>query len=88
MYISEMLPTTDALRLAGDTLPDWARARLETADDLRGRHNSVEDRINHLEWIIDSIDDAITKANWRTGKKAELRDLIQTLSEGTDYNSP
>ena len=33
----------------------------------------------HLQGIVDGIQERITEANWRTGKKAELRELIESI---------
>ena len=42
---------------------------------------------DRLQGIVAGIHERITEANWRTGKKAELRDLVESivneLAEGT-----
>ena len=83
-------PTDEWLRLNRNSIAPEAADRIEAlidgALDLRGKHKSVDDRISDLEWRLDEISSKITQANWRTGKKAVLQDLIQSVSDLTDYN--
>ena len=83
-------PTDEWLRLNRNSIAPEAAERMEAlidgALDLKGKHQSVEDRISDLEWRLDEISSKITQANWRTGKKAELKDLIEAVNDLTDYN--
>jgi hypothetical protein len=40
---------------------------------------NAEERASELQCVVDDIRDEITEANWRTGKKAELRDLVEKI---------
>ena len=34
---------------------------------------------DRLQGVVDGIQERITEANWRTGKKAELRELVESI---------
>ncbi len=42
-------------------------------------HEEETERSEQLQSIIDGIEQCICEANWRTGKKAELRELIEAI---------
>ena len=54
------------------------RERAELLGKLIDAETDAE-RIGELENVIDGIRERITEANWRTGKKAELRDLVEAI---------
>ena len=59
----------------------WQRGDYEAADLLAlaldaGETQAEADR---LQSIVAGIHERITEANWRTGKKAELRDLVESI---------
>lgn len=51
---------------------DYERAELL---GLASELDAALDKVN----VLDAIYDRIVEANWRTGKKAELRDLIEQI---------
>jgi hypothetical protein len=40
---------------------------------------NAEERASELQCIVYDIRDEITTANWRTGKNAELRELVEKI---------
>jgi hypothetical protein len=74
MVYGELELTTEERRAwqAGDYLRAEA---LALAIDAGEDH----ERASELQCIVDDIRDEITAANWRTGKKAELRKLVESI---------
>jgi hypothetical protein len=60
--------------ISGDTEKAGMLARISDGMEL-------EDQRDNLQEKIDNILTLITEANWRTGKKAELVELIQAIQE-------
>ena len=59
----------------------YQRGDVERAE-LLGALMDQEDeseRADALQNVVDGIRERITEANWRTGKKAELRELIEAI---------
>jgi len=59
----------------------WQRGDYEAADLLALALDAGETQADadRLQSIVDGIQERITEANWRTGKKAELRDLVESI---------
>ena len=59
----------------------YQRGDIERAELLGALMDSQEEesRADSLQSIVDGIRDRITEANWRTGKKAELRELVEAI---------
>ena len=54
---------------------------IERAELLGALMDSQEEesRADSLQSIVDGIRERITESNWRTGKKAELRELVEAI---------
>lgn len=70
------------------TLDELERAAYMSGDaeraDLLGRVMDAEDfepDRDRLADVVEGIRERITEANWRTGKKAELQELIAAIVE-------
>lgn len=81
-YQFSSMSFAEILRAKGDTLAPDMR---ECFENLLEGYTSSE-RTAELESRLDIIDDLIVTSNWRTGKKAELQELIQAIHENTDYS--
>jgi hypothetical protein len=59
----------------------WRAGNYPLAEALQLAIDAGEDteRASELQCVVDDIRDEITAANWRTGKKAELRDLVEKI---------
>jgi alkyl sulfatase BDS1-like metallo-beta-lactamase superfamily hydrolase len=59
----------------------WQRGDYPLAEALQLAIDADEDqeRASELQCIVDDIRDEITAANWRTGKKTELRELVEKI---------
>jgi hypothetical protein len=84
--ILSTMPDADFLRLNRHTMPRELEARFESCVEEADRAQTLQERVWNLESRLDFIADAITTSNWRTGKKDELRSLIETIESQTDYN--
>jgi hypothetical protein len=64
----------------------WQRGDYPRAEALALAIAAEEDitRADNLQGITDAIRERITAANWRTGKKAELRELIEGILNDLD----
>lgn len=54
-------------------------ARLAAIAALALDAEAEQDRADGLDSVIYGIRERITESNWRTGKKAELRELIENI---------
>ena len=59
----------------------WAAGDQQTAQLAAAAlgYEEAQQRADELENIVGGIRERITEANWRTGKKAELRELIEAI---------
>jgi hypothetical protein len=59
----------------------WQRGDYPLAEALQLAIDRGEDqeRASELQCIVDDIREEITAANWHTGKKAELRELVEKV---------
>ena len=59
----------------------WQRGDHATAELilLAIEHEESVNEAERLQSLIDGIQARITEANWRTGKKAELRELVESI---------
>ena len=59
----------------------WQAGNYPLAEALQLAIDAGEDQelASELQCIVDDIRDEITAASWRTGKKAELRDLVEKI---------
>ena len=59
----------------------WQAGNYELAEALAGamQADEAETERYNLESALQGIRERITEANWRTGKKAELRELVEAI---------
>jgi len=69
------------LDLATEERNAWQAGDYQRAQALALAIDAAEDapRVEELQDVLDAIRERITEANWRTGKKAELRDLVEAI---------
>ena len=75
MIYTEDLPLSDIEREAwqrGDYMLAEVAATALAATDATAE-------ADRLQGIVDGIQERMTEANWRTGKKAELRELLEAI---------
>jgi hypothetical protein len=60
--------------VSGDTEKAGILARISDGLDMEEQRDKMQEK-------LDDILELIVKANWRTGKKAELVELIQVIKE-------
>lgn len=76
-YISENLSVEEVMRVHGDALPQPFHPVFEK---LILNKDSLT-RLERLEELLADLDYLITGANWRTGKKEELKVLVRSINE-------
>lgn len=59
----------------------WLSGNYELAEALAlaMEADQAETELYNLRSVVDGIRARITEANWRTGKKAELRELVEAI---------
>ena len=59
----------------------WQAGNYELAEALAMamEADEAETELYNLQSVVDGIRERITEANWRTGKKAELRELVKSI---------
>ena len=67
--------------LATEERNAWQAGDYQRAQALALAIDAAEDapRVEELQDVLDAIRERITEANWRTGKKAELRELVEAI---------
>ena len=57
---------------------DYERAELAA---LASESEDAQSKLADLEYKFETIRDLIVEANWKTGKKAELRELVESIAD-------
>ena len=69
------------LDLATEERNAWQAGDYQRAQALAQAIDASEafDRAEALKGVVEAVRERITEANWRTGKKAELRELVEAI---------
>lgn len=72
---------TDDLPLSTIEREAWQRgdSLLAAVAAQAADNEDAQTEVERLQDVVGGIRDRITEANWRTGKKAELRELVEAI---------